>query len=419
MLPASEITWDYPETELGPMRVVVLIPEREADARLPVLVAMHGRGEALKGPELGARGWVDDYTLPTTVERLHRPPITLEDLHGFADEARLARLNSSLAERPYQGLIVVCPYTPDVLPADESIDKALPLARFVVETVLPRAYRETPAIGTPQTTGIDGVSLGGRAALGIGLLRPTAFGVVASLQAALRSDNSADLLRRAREAKAQKPDLLRAPTHQQRRLLPQSQSALGLRLQGCRHPHRARDDPRPARLRIQPRPRRVRDADISRPGAQRPAASFDAPLTRTLRPPTMQSTCARCSPVAVRELHADQRAASFGIGEAARPDDGTAQRERIPEVRGIDDELDRSACGCRVRRFDAGAAQAEVDDAHVAVPAHVCVGGAERPRQADRLPRQCAEMCRGRLEAANQQLPWIPLMVEMRAAILP
>lgn len=207
MLPSQEITWDYPNTELGPMRVVVLIPEREADARLPVLIALHGRGEALKGPEFGARGWIDDYTLPATVERLRRPPITLDDLHGFADEARLTRLNASLAQRPYQGLIVVCPYTPDTLPADESIDKALPLARFVVETVLPRAYRETPALGTPESTGVDGVSLGGRAALGIGLLRPKAFKVVASLQAALRSDNSADILRRAREAKAQKPDL--------------------------------------------------------------------------------------------------------------------------------------------------------------------------------------------------------------------
>jgi len=207
LLPAQEITWDYPQTELGPMRVVVMIPEREANARLPVLIALHGRGEALKGPELGARGWVDDYALPTTIERLHRPPITLDDLQGMADDERLARLNASLAKRPYQGLIVVCPYTPDALPADESIDKALPLARFVVETVLPRAYRETPAIGSPETTGIDGVSLGGRAALGIGLLRPKAFAVVASLQAALRSDNSADILRRAREAKAQKPDL--------------------------------------------------------------------------------------------------------------------------------------------------------------------------------------------------------------------
>ncbi|HEY0464504.1 MAG TPA: esterase [Polyangiaceae bacterium] len=207
MLPASEITWDYPATELGPMRVVVLVPEHELDERLPVLVALHGRGEALKGPELCARGWVDDYALPATVERLHRPPISLDDLHGYADDARLARLNASLAQRPYQGLIVVCPYTPDSLPADESIDKALPLARFIVETVLPRAYRETPAIGSPESTGIDGVSLGGRAALGVGLLRPKSFAVVASLQAALRSDNSADILRRAREAKLEKPDL--------------------------------------------------------------------------------------------------------------------------------------------------------------------------------------------------------------------
>ncbi|HEX3776808.1 MAG TPA: esterase [Polyangiaceae bacterium] len=207
MLPAQELTWDYPTTELGPMRVVVLIPERAANARFPLLVAMHGRGEALKGPERGARGWVDDYLLPTAIERLHRPPITPDDLRGFVDEARLTRLNESLEKQPYQGLIVVCPYTPDILPADEPLDKAEGLARFVVDTVLPRAYRETPAIGTPQTTGIDGVSLGGRAALGIGLLRPKSFAVVASLQAAIRVDNSDDILRRAREAKLQKPDL--------------------------------------------------------------------------------------------------------------------------------------------------------------------------------------------------------------------
>ena len=207
MLPAQELTWDYPETELGPMRVVVLIPEREVDARLPVLVALHGRGEALKGPEKGARGWVDDYALPVAIERLHRPPITPDDLRGFVDEARLSRLNESLEHQPYQGLIIVCPYTPDILPADEPLDKAQGLARFVVDTVLPRAYRETPAIGTPATTGIDGVSLGGRAALGIGLLRPTAFAVVASMQAAIRVDNSDDILHRARDAKALKPDL--------------------------------------------------------------------------------------------------------------------------------------------------------------------------------------------------------------------
>lgn len=207
MLPAQELVWEYPTSEVGVERVVVLLPEREPSARFPVLVALHGRGEALKGPAAGARGWVDDYWLPTTIERLARPPISLEDLRGFADDARLQRLNQSLQQRPYQGLIVVCPYTPDTLPADESIDRAAPLARFVVRTVLPRVYRETPAIGTPESTGVDGVSLGGRAALGIGLLEPQAFAIVTALQAAVRSDNSQDILRRAREAKTQKPTL--------------------------------------------------------------------------------------------------------------------------------------------------------------------------------------------------------------------
>src|SRR5690606_39738438 len=37
----------------------------------------------------------------------------------------------------------------------------------------------------PASTGIDGVSLGGRAALLVGLSKPTAFGAVASTQAAV------------------------------------------------------------------------------------------------------------------------------------------------------------------------------------------------------------------------------------------
>jgi iron(III)-salmochelin esterase len=207
MLPAQEITWDYPSTGVGPMRVVILVPEREPNQRFPVLVAMHGRGEALKGPEQGARGWVDDYWLPLAIERLARPPITSDDLRGFVDEQRLAALNDSLKREPYRGLIVVCPYTPDILPADESLARAMPLTRFVVDTVLPRVYRETPAIGTAATTGIDGVSLGGRAALAIGFARPSAFAVVASLQAALRADNADDVVRRGRAAKTENPNL--------------------------------------------------------------------------------------------------------------------------------------------------------------------------------------------------------------------
>src|SRR5262245_38500128 len=74
-LPAAEITWAFPDTPIGRMSVVVLVPERLASDRFPVLIAMHGAGETRKGPERGARGWVDDYKLGRAVERLARPPL--------------------------------------------------------------------------------------------------------------------------------------------------------------------------------------------------------------------------------------------------------------------------------------------------------------------------------------------------------
>jgi hypothetical protein len=80
-----------------------------------VLIALHGRGEAFKGPARGARGWIDDYGLTRAIERLTHPPLVAEDYDGEVDVARLRSLNQRLAQAPYAGLIVVCPYTPDIL----------------------------------------------------------------------------------------------------------------------------------------------------------------------------------------------------------------------------------------------------------------------------------------------------------------
>jgi enterochelin esterase-like enzyme len=72
---------------------------------------------------------------------------------------------------------------------------------------LPRVYRETPAVGSAESTGIDGVSLGGRASILVGLLRPEAFGAVAALQAAFDSADATELTRRAKAARAKNPKL--------------------------------------------------------------------------------------------------------------------------------------------------------------------------------------------------------------------
>jgi enterochelin esterase-like enzyme len=187
-------------------RAVVLVPAwGGADARYPVLVALHGRGEAVKGPERGAWGWARDYALVRAIERVCAPPLTAADLEGFADEARLARQNRSLAERPFGGLVVVCPWVPDL---DLKSDVALrEYAAFVTGVLLPRVRRETPALQAPAATGIDGVSLGGAVALRVGLGRPEAFGAVGALQPAILNDPPAEWVEIAKAARARNPQL--------------------------------------------------------------------------------------------------------------------------------------------------------------------------------------------------------------------
>jgi len=212
-----ELTWSFEAGPFGPADVVISIPEAAGpERRLPVLVALHGRGESLKGHQRGARGWVDDYGLPRALLRLAEPPLASRDFEGYVSRQRLRRINSELLERPYEGLIIVCPYLPDVLRQRAAFERAETLAAFIVDEVLPRVYAETPAIGTPETTGIDGVSLGGRASLLIAAARPLAFGAVGALQAAIDGDEVTRFAELAARAVVQNPELdLRLLTSQQ------------------------------------------------------------------------------------------------------------------------------------------------------------------------------------------------------------
>jgi len=206
-LPAEELTWAFPDTPIGRMSVVVLVPERLPTDRFPVLITMHGRGETLKGPERGARGWVDDYALGRAVTRLAKPPLGERDFEGFVEQARLAALNTALGKEPYGGLVIACPYTPDVLGREEPFSQAPLLASFLVDTLLKKLRSDTPAIASPEATGIDGVSLGGRGAIAVGLARPEEFGAVAGLQAAFDLENTGDFVARSERALAKNPRL--------------------------------------------------------------------------------------------------------------------------------------------------------------------------------------------------------------------
>jgi enterochelin esterase-like enzyme len=204
---ASLLELVFDSTPVGPERAVVLLPARATpSARLPVLVALHGRGESTKGAQAGAWAWVHDYGLDRTSRRLGEPPMSRGDFSGFVADDRLARVNSELAERPYRGLIVVCPWVPDLLePGRASVDDARPFARFVVDQLLPRVVATTPALSDPVSTGIDGVSLGGRVALLVALSDPTRFGAVGTLQAAIRESEAVRLTELLVAARARAP----------------------------------------------------------------------------------------------------------------------------------------------------------------------------------------------------------------------
>jgi hypothetical protein len=235
--PAAELTWSFPDTPIGKMSVVVSVPARRGDERFPLLIAMHGRGETLKGPERGARGWLDDYALAKAIARLARPPLTSTDFEGFVSPERLHALNAALGAASYAGLVVACPYLPDILGGEEPFTRAPPLTRFLVDTLIPKLFAEAPVIGTPRATGIDGVSLGGRAALAVGLARPEAFGSVGSLQAALDAKNADELALRAERALAKNPKLwLRLVTSSEDYYLPALRTIAGaLRYAKVRH----------------------------------------------------------------------------------------------------------------------------------------------------------------------------------------
>jgi enterochelin esterase-like enzyme len=195
-------TWTFD----GNGRAVVLTPGWvPSGARLPVLVALHGRGEATKGPALGVMGWPRDYALLRAIERVCDPPITSEDLEGFVDPKRLSDHNAALEKEPFEGLVVVCPYSPDVdLRKPPQIKE---YSDYVTKVMLPRVKKELPVIGTPGSIGIDGVSLGGALALRIGLNNAEVFGALGTLQAAIGEDQVPEYTALAKAARARNADL--------------------------------------------------------------------------------------------------------------------------------------------------------------------------------------------------------------------
>lgn len=206
-LPPEERTWTFGETKFGRIDVVIRVPERAPEAKFPALIAFHGRGESLKGSRRGARGWLDDYELERSIQRLKAPPLDEEAFEGFVSPERLSTINAELDRQPFEELVVVMPYLPDALKRDQAFDNGPILADFVAKELLPRMRKELPVVAASAAVGIDGVSLGGRAALLVGFAHPTAFGTLGATQAAVDQQELSRWQQLAARAIAENPRL--------------------------------------------------------------------------------------------------------------------------------------------------------------------------------------------------------------------
>lgn len=168
--------------------VLVLLPVgTHAPGSLAVIVALHGRGEAVRGPQRGARGWLDDYALEAAFAAMTRGRLASADAAGMASEAQLRAATRALRAHPFRDVAVVMPYTPDLIDETPGSEAIVAYGRWLVEVMLPTVRRSLPALGAdPARTAIDGVSLGGMLALDVGLRHPETFGSVGGIQPAVR-----------------------------------------------------------------------------------------------------------------------------------------------------------------------------------------------------------------------------------------
>lgn len=147
-----------------------------------LLVLLHGLGETTD-ERAGAYAWIERYGLGTAYERLRYPPVVRTARREDMTDARLAEIHAQLGAKPFGGLAIVCPYLPNVRATHTPLDD---VARWIVETVVPRARAESGLVATdPVQTDIDGCSLGGYVALETFLRRPEAFGAVGGVQSAV------------------------------------------------------------------------------------------------------------------------------------------------------------------------------------------------------------------------------------------
>lgn len=172
---------------VGPQHVVyVLPPDYESSGRsYPAVMAFAGLGESVRGNKAGAWGWVEKYGVVPAMAALHRgTPLTSGDFQGLIKGEALDPYHEVLAKNPYQGVILVCPYPPNVL---RGRTQRPDYERYLIEELIPYTRRHLRVPKDSAGWGVDGISLGGLLSTYVGFKYVEHFAAIGSQQGSINS----------------------------------------------------------------------------------------------------------------------------------------------------------------------------------------------------------------------------------------
>jgi iron(III)-salmochelin esterase len=175
--------------------VAIIVPRRPDRAMAPpegryaMLVALHDLRGAERGPSKGPMMWSVNFELPVAMGALEGGRLDRRNFNGFVTGEHLDAVNELLAKSPFRAPVVVSPYVPDLSAASEA--EMSRYADWIVDVVLPAVRDSFDGVARGREgTGIDGIGLGGRVALEVGLRKTDTFAAVGAIQPLLETDSA-------------------------------------------------------------------------------------------------------------------------------------------------------------------------------------------------------------------------------------
>jgi len=162
-------------------RALVAYPRDSAAGQTHAgLLLFHGRGET-SSEAAALQAWRTSYGLERSDARLRRPPIALSSAERrYILPEQLDRIHQRLAKRPFAGMCVICPVTPNPHRSRKPEAVLDRYSEWIEHTLLPAA-RDAAPIDATRGIGVDGCSLGGFVAAEVFVRKPhlfRSFGVV-------------------------------------------------------------------------------------------------------------------------------------------------------------------------------------------------------------------------------------------------